>query len=224
MSDSVLIRYIFICISTQYIYGVYIYIVMLYTLWTLCVCLLRVFWFHHIQQFFSSSSSSSRSLFKSPFISHAHHRRHATHSLSFSEERMKRETRKKESECVRFHYGCKYTRRCIQNLYNSGHVLLIGPPNPKKHSVPGGGEKQNKTKWNGGESETAKFAQYTFLIVFIEPCFSFFFLQIIPMMHMLHFDRVQVTVVVVSIVEECHRRLTRRLPFQAVAPQLGVVV
>ena len=44
------------------------------------------------------------------------------------------------------------------------------------------------------------------------------------MMYMLHFDRVQVTVVVVSIVEECHRRLTRRLPFQAVAPQLGVVV
>ena len=53
---------------------------------------------------------------------------------------------------------------------------------------------------------------------------SLFFFQIIPMMHMLHFDRVQVTVVVVSIVEECHRRLTRRLPFQAVAPQLGVVV
>ena len=158
-----------------YIRSVYIYSYVVYSLDFVRVSVTCLLVPSHSAVFFFFFFFVSFTFQVTFYIARASSAARHTLSLSFSEERMKRETRKKESECVRFHYGCKYTRRCIQNLYNSGHVLLIGPPNPKKHSVPGGGEKQNKTKWNGGESETAKFAQYTFLIVFIEPCFSPFF-------------------------------------------------
>ena len=131
-----------------YIRSVYIYSYVVYSLDFVRVSVTCLLVPSHSAVFFFFFFFVSFTFQVTFYIARASSAARHTLSLSFSEERMKRETRKKESECVRFHYGCKYTRRCIQNLYNSGHVLLIGPPNPKAFCSRWGRKtKQNKMEW-----------------------------------------------------------------------------